>query len=511
MTGDDLPVLTTSGLTKSYGSFRVVKDIDLEIGTGEIVGLVGKNGAGKSTLIKLVTGAVSADAGIVRLAGVPLDLHSPAASRRRGIAVVHQELNLVPGLTLAENLGLGSGYPRRARILLHRGELNRRARQLLAEVDLPDIDPRTLVETLTPVQQRLVMIASALWHETKLLILDEPTASLSDTETRDLHRTVRRLRAAGTSVLFVSHRLDEVLDLTDRVVVMRDGALVAEAATVTLTKSDLVGLISGQAPTTGTTDRPPGATDPTIALAVNDLTGSFSTEPISLSVRAGEVLGIAGLVGAGRTELLRAIYGADRISSGTVEVSGAPVPRRSPRASLKSGLVLLTEDRRHQGLVTSFTVSANISLAALRRHRWLRHAPLPSRRSERSLAANSIRRLSIKTDGGRAPVMSLSGGNQQKVLLGRWLATEAKVILLDEPTVGIDVEAKTEIYQLIRRLSGTGLAVLVVSSEFAELEQLCHRVLVMAHGRVVSELTGVQVTETAMLQACFGSNAATTR
>lgn len=497
--------LVIRGLRKSYGPVLAVDDVDLDVGRGEIVGLVGKNGAGKSSLIKVVTGAAVADAGSVSLRGRRVAFHGPADARRQGLAFVHQELNLVPGSSVAENIVLGAGYPRRkGGWFVDWSQLHRHTAELMQSVDLTGVGPQTKIDELSAVQQRQVMIAAALWHRPSVLILDEPTASLSEREILQLHRIVRSLRDAGTGVLYVSHRLDEVLALTSRVVVMRDGSVHADELTSGITKARLVQLISGgseeEEKRHGRQPEPSSAT----VLEVDGVTTRRLTDPVSFSVRAGEVLGIGGLVGAGRSELLHAVYGSDPRVSGTVRLDGRVVPA-NPRASLHAGISLLTEDRRLAGLLTYTSVAENIGFARLGRLRRHGRIPSPSPQAERRLARSTIRELSIKTSRGDAPVLSLSGGNQQKVLLGRWLATRPRVLLLDEPTLGVDVESKAETYALIHRLADRGLAVIVVSSEFRELELLCDRSLVMREGAIVAELHGAEVTEAALLRACFGA------
>lgn len=503
-TPDDLPVLRARGLRKEYGPLVAVNDVDLTVRAGEVVGLVGKNGAGKSSLIKALTGAVEPDAGTLWIGGEEVVLRGPADARRRGVAVVHQELNLIEQATIAENLALGGGYPRRGR-LVRWGELHDRARRLMDAVDIGHVDPRTRVGELTPVQKRQVMIAAGLWHTPTVLILDEPTASLSEHEVVILHGIVRRLRDRGTAVLYVSHRLDEVIGLTDRVVVMRDGAVVEEERTGSLDKGRLVAMITGGAVPSRTRATSVGR-DEEVVLAVEGVSSPSVPRPVSFEVRAGEILGLAGLVGSGRTELLRAVYGADPRLTGRVLLRGTEV-RPSPRASLRAGIAFLSEDRLHSGLVTDFSISRNITFASLDRFRLSSALPLVSRGRERVTARRMAGELSVKAGSVDDPVMSLSGGNQQKVLLARWLTTDPQVLLLDEPTLGIDVEAKAEIYDLLRQLADRGFALVVVSSEFPELELLCSRALVMREGGLVGELTGDEVTEVNLLHHCFDSRA----
>jgi ABC-type sugar transport system ATPase subunit len=496
--------LNVRGLTKAYSGRMVVDGVDLTVGASEIVALVGKNGAGKSTVIRIVTGATSSDEGTVAIDGEIRHFTGPAAARRAGVSAMHQELNVASRMTVAENLGLGAGYPRRAGVLVDWGALDVKARALLDRVDLAGIDPRTPVGALSPVQQRLVMIAAALWHEARILILDEPTAALTEEEIVNLHKTVRSLSADGVGILYVSHRLNEVMSLAHRIVVMRDGRVVADVPAGAVTKSELVGMISGLAQNVERLVAPkPLPEDAPVALDVRDLRVKGSGAPVSLKVRAGEILGVGGLVGSGRTELLRGIYGADHGDGGAVVVDGRHVRRGSPRASIASGIVLLTEDRAGQGLFPSFSVRWNTTIASLNQVRFLRWLPVTSSPDETRSAHVLLQRLQVAAAGPGAQIDTLSGGNQQKVLVARWLATHASVLLLDEPTIGIDAHAKEEIYKLLHELAEQGLAIVVVSADLSELELLCHRVLVLHGGAVVQELQGSAVTEDAILRACF--------
>jgi ABC-type sugar transport system ATPase subunit len=422
---------------------------------------------------------------------------------------MHQELNLVPALSVAENLGLGAGYPRRGP-LINWGALRRRAKELLARVQLEDLDPRTPASELTPVEQRQVMIAAALWQEPRAFLLDEPTASLTDHEIVRLHEIIRDLRGQGVGVIYVSHRLEEVLDLADRIVVMRGGAVVAEVAHGEVDKRGLVELISGSAHIEAAAERTRSIpADAGEALRVVGVRRAGRDLGADLTVRFGEIVGVAGLAGSGRSSLLRAIYGADHLGAGTISIAGEEIRRPTPRRSIAHGMVMLTEDRRKQGLLTGFSVTKNVTLPVLEQCRRLGRLPSPSPRREQRLAAKYIERLSIKTPSGAAPVMTLSGGNQQKVLMARWLAVNARVFLLDEPTIGIDVEAKEELYSLIRELADSGAAILIVCSDFAELAAVCDRVYVLStEGRVVGELRNGEVTDGRIVQMCFGEDAA---
>lgn len=500
-----LPVLELRGVRKAYGDFVAVDDFSAALLPGQITGLVGKNGAGKSTVIKMATGAVRPDAGRVLVHGEEVVFRGPHAARRAGIAVVHQELNLVPGLAIAEQVSLGFTPPRVAGLVIDRRVLRERAREHLDRFGLGHVDPRDAVDVLTPVQKRLLMIAASQWEASDLLILDEPTAALTATEVELVHGLIHEVSANGTAVVLVTHRLDEVMTLCDRVVVMRDGALIGDRSAGAFDKAGLVADISGDVRVPETvTDRTPAPRSAPVALSVRELHVANGAGPVSFEVREGEILGLAGLVGAGRTEILRAVYGADRRRGGQVEVAGQPVPVGSPRGALRRGLVLLTEDRRHEGLIPGETSSTNITLASLRRHRRLPAIPLVSRARERRVSAQAFQELGVHAAGTEQDVMLLSGGNQQKVLMARWMQVAAKALMVDEPTIGVDVAAKAEIEAQLVRLAEAGLGVVVVSSEFGQLEDICDRVLVIAEGAAVQELVGPQVTEAAMLEACYG-------
>ncbi len=514
----EAPFLTTHGLCKAYPGVVALRDVDFEVSAGEVIALVGKNGAGKSTLIKSLAGAVQPDSGEIRLDGEPVSFSSPTAANAHGLAFVHQELADVPTLTVAENVLLGNGLPRR---ILGRfvdwKQAARQAREALADLD-PTIDPQATVASLSVAQRRLVMIAQALQHKARLLVLDEPTAALSISEIEHLHGVVRKLAGQGVAVVYVSHRLGEVFDLTDRTVVMRDGAIVANKPTTEFDRTSLIAEISGhdveEIPEGPQGDLQPAAIGEEesahvhgeygpVVLEAKGLTRTGVVEDASFSVRAGEILGIAGLVGSGRTELLRLLIGADKRTAGEVYVKGEQVPMRSPKEAAGHGIVLLPEDRRGQGLIMNFTVRENITITHLDEFRRVPALPNPSIPKEQAAAREAGRRLAIKTASVEVPVGTLSGGNQQKVVLGKWLGPGADVFIFDEPTAGIDVDGRDDTYERLRELAAEGKAVIVVSSDFSELPGLCDRVLVMADGRLTDEIEGDEVTERALVTACF--------
>jgi ABC-type sugar transport system ATPase subunit len=500
------PVLRARGLQKRYPGAVAVADVDFEVHPGEVVGLVGKNGAGKSTLIKILAGAEKPDAGTIEVAGRPLpDHYGPHVAHQLGLAFMHQELANVGALSAAENVALGGSFPRRLGFLVGWRALHRAVRDVLAELDAT-IDPRRRADELSSVQQRIVMIARALYHDARLLVLDEPSASLTAEEIRHLHEVLGKLRDDGRSVVYVSHRLPEIFDVTDRVVVMRDARVVLERATAELDRSTLVAAIVGDETEIGVAGRRrrrSGAPDERVLLGVRELTVPGKVEGVSLDLRAGEILGLGGLIGSGRTEFVRGVYGADRTFAGEIEVEGRPVRVRSPRDAIANGIALLPEDRRHQGLVMPFNVRANVTLASLEQHR-LGPLPVPSRASEARAAGTMVRRLQITTPGVEQPVELLSGGNQQKVVLAKWLQQPVDVFLFDEATQGVDVHAKEEIFSLMEELADRGKGVIFVASDFSELVAVCDRVVVLHEGRVSGELEGDAITEQAIAQLSYG-------
>jgi ABC-type sugar transport system ATPase subunit len=496
------PFLVGKKLTKVYPGVRALHDVDGAIMPGVVLGLVGKNGAGKSTLLKVFAGAVQPDEGQIFIDGEEVTLNSPHDATKRGLAFVHQELTDVPNLSVAENIELGLGYPKRAGLFVNQRALRRKTREVLARLEV-NIDPATPAGALSLADRRLVMIARGLAADARLLVLDEPSASLTEDEIKHLHAVVRSLKSAGVAIIYVSHRLDEILELTDFVGVMRDGELVYNARTRDVTMTKLIEEI------TGSLDAAPERRDPRRVespgdevLRVDGLTTSDGVIDASFTLRKGDLLGIAGLVGAGRTELVRAIFGADRSVSGTVDVHGSQATIRTPRDGLRAGIVLLPEDRRQQGTVQSFSVRKNVTLPALKRYRR-GPFPLPRVKAERKGTRELIDRLNIKVANVEHPVRYLSGGNQQKVVLAKWLESGADVFIFDEPTHGIDVEGKEEVYNLMEQLAERGKGVIFISSEFSELVGACNRVVVMREGRIVGELEGEAITDAALVERCY--------
>jgi ribose transport system ATP-binding protein len=475
------PILSLASVGKRFPSVTALSGVSFEIARGETHILLGENGAGKSTLINLLAGLFRPDEGEITFDGVPYRPGTPTDAFRAGIRVVHQELSMLSNLTVAENL-LFEDLPRRYGLVDFRA-MNRRAAELLDEVGL-DILPATLVSRLGVAQMQLVEIAKALRHDSKLLILDEPTATLTAREVDRLFEILDRLKAKQVTVLYISHRLQEIHEIGDRVTVLRDGRHVTTRELAGLTIPDLVHLMVGRELEEQNAFRDDVISSGEV-LRVRDLQLSAEGPQISFSVRHGEIVGIAGLVGSGRTEAVRALFGADPKTAGAIEVEGIPVNIASPRDAVRCGLGLVTEDRKQQGLLLGMSCAQNITitdLSKVSRHGVLRPGV------EREAAARLARDLRIKTATVHQAVGTCSGGNQQKVVIAKWLYHGTKVLICDEPTRGIDVGAKAEIYDLMWGLAAQGKGILVVSSDLPELLAICHRILVFAKGRIAGEV-----------------------
>jgi ABC-type sugar transport system ATPase subunit len=496
------PVVSVRGLFKSYPGVVALAGVDMDIRAGEILGLVGKNGAGKSSVIKILAGVERADAGEILVGGQPLPGHyGPHVAHRLGLAFVHQELGNFPSLTVADNVALGADMPRRAGMFVDKRLLRRRVAAVLDDLE-SSIDPDAHVAELTNVEQRLVMIARGLYHSARVLVLDEPTAALTIEEIDHLHAVVRKLRERGHSAVYVSHRLDEIVSLTDRVVVMQDGRVTLDRPTEAVTEAALVTAIAGESAAVEAPPVPRSARASMPVLRVRGLARPPVVRDVGFDVYDGEIVGLVRLVGSGRTEVARMIFGADRPAAGTIEVDGRPVRLRTPVDAVRHGIALLPEDRRHEGLVLDFSVRENITLGSLREHS-ARLSPFPRRASERIVVRAIVERLAIETPGIEQHVRRLSGGNQQKVVLAKWLQRAGRLLIFDEPTQGVDVGAKEEIFTLIREVAHGGRAVIVISSDFAECVTLCTRVVALREGVVSGELEEEAITEEAMVRLAY--------
>jgi ABC-type sugar transport system ATPase subunit len=491
------PILTAERMHKRYGGVHALRGASLEIFPGEVHTLVGENGSGKSTLLKLLSGQVQPDAGSITFAGAATSFRDPADALHKGIATVTQETTLAPDLSIAENVFLGHRMARRAGLIDWKRTLTL-AEAALARLSL-DLDPSLPARRLRPDQQQMVEIARALSFDARVLILDEPTSSLTDDEVEALFGIVRKLGVEGVATIFVSHRLGEVFEIADRVTVLRDGHAVGSGPASEFDERRLVELMIGHA--ADETELQQSRDDHgESVLTVDGLTRPREFADVSLSVAPGEIVGLAGLVGAGRSELLETLFGL-RSARGSVRVAGREVSYRHPRQAIRDGVAFVPADRKQQGLVLDMSVSENLMMASTARLLRLRY-PNPAR--EGAAVQETIQQLRIRTHSPGAPVSTLSGGNQQKVVLGKWLMTSPRVLMLDEPTRGVDVGAKAEIYRLLLGAARRGIGILVSSSENPELLTLCDRILVMYRGRVAASLSRSEATEARIAQVAGG-------
>ena len=490
------PILTLSGVGKRFPGVVALRGVSLDVARGEGHVLLGENGAGKSTLINLLGGVYRVDEGEIMFDGEPYRPRSPTDAFRAGIRVVHQELSMLMQMTVAENL-MFERLPQR-RGLVNYPETNRRAAELLEEVGL-DVQPTTQVSRLGVAQMQLIEIAKTLVFDSKLLILDEPTATLTSKEVDRLFDILRRLKARGVTMVYISHRLQEIGEVGDRVTVLRDGQLVATRPLAGLTIPEIVHMMVGRSVTDARAFRADVAVSGE-ALRVTGLKRNALSPEVSFSVGKGEIVGVAGLVGSGRTETARAIFGADSKIAGEITVEGERVEIQSPRDAVRSGLCLMTEDRKGQGLLLGMSCAENITitdLAKISRHGLLH------RDEERAAATGLVADLRIKTPSIDQIVRNFSGGNQQKVVIAKWLFRGSKVLLCDEPTRGIDVGAREEIYELLWTLAAQGRGVLFISSDLPELIAICHRILVFANGRVVGEVARAEFDQHRILSMAY--------
>ena len=484
------------GMSKRFGATQALDDVSFDLAAGEVHALVGENGAGKSTLVKILAGVHRPDSGSMALDGSVITLDGPADARTKGIAVVHQEPRLFPDLSVAENVFLGHA-PLGRFGAIDWTRMRRATEAVFAELDVR-LDPSAPVRGLSIADQQLIEIAKSLSLESRVLVLDEPTASLSLHEAERLFTIVRSLRDRGVAVLFVSHRLDEVFKLCDRATVLRDGKHVITAPTPELTPADLIRHMVGRAVSLFPKAE---ATVGDVLLEVDGLCRGTTFRDISFEVRAGEIVGFAGLVGAGRTEVARVLFGVDRRDAGRVRLDGAEVSFRSPSEAMHAGLAYLPEDRHQDGLILDFSIASNVSLPILRRlfPRLLTHSSV-----ERGLAQGYADQLGVRMTGVDQLVSALSGGNQQRVVLAKWLATKPRVLILDEPTRGIDIGAKVEVHRIISDLATSGLGIVMISSDLPEVLAMSDRILVFHEGRISAEIARADADEERVMVAATG-------
>ena len=497
-------LLNVSGITKKYGETLVLRDGTLSVRAGEIHALLGGNGAGKSTLVRIIAGLVPPSSGEMTVAGQAYSPRSKRDAEATGIEIVQQEFNLISTLFVAENLLL-TRLPSRGGIIRQR-ELHRHAREALDRLDLKDIPTDAIVESLGVGQQQMIEIAAALYRKCRLLILDEPTAALSAAEAKSLFTWLDRLRSDGVGIIYISHRLDEVSQISDRISFLRDGKMIGTYETDRLTTDEMVELMTGDHPhalaDNAMTQQASGAAQSSPALTVDRISGGM-VKDVSFEVRRGERLGIAGLVGSGRTELLRLIFGADIATSGAVLVGNEEQPRRfrHPHDAVAAGIAMVTEDRKKNGLLLSQSIRVNTTLAALKQR--FSQTGLIRFSAENAATDQFCQSMEIRCTDGEQPTGTLSGGNQQKVVISRWLNTDASVFLFDEPTRGIDVPARRRIYRLIDSLAAEGKGIVIVSSDLEELLETCDRIAVMSNGKLVRTFERAEMSHESIMQAAF--------
>ncbi len=483
------------GINKSFPGVHALNNARFELLPGEIHALVGENGAGKSTLMKILSGIYSKDDGRIIYKGKEVNITRPREAQDLGISMIHQELNLMQHLTVAQNIFIGR-EPRTARFMLDERAMNAKAQDLIKTMNL-DLDPRAKVADLTVAKQQMVEIAKALSFNSDVLIMDEPTAPLTDVEIEDLFRLIRDLRTKGVGVVHISHRLEELKQISDRVTVMRDGQYVNTVPTATTSIDQIISMMVGRTIYEATPEIPANPSQE-VVLEVKHLNRGRTIKDVSFQLKKGEILGFAGLVGAGRTEVGRAIFGADRLDSGEIYVKGQRVEIHSPGDAVRHGISYLSEDRKRYGAVLGMSVEDNVVMATL--GRYLLGRTVVNTAQTHVSANRAVQALAIKTPGLAQKVRNLSGGNQQKVIIGKWLDANTDILIFDEPTRGIDVGAKSEIYKLLNNLVQQGKSIIMISSELPEILRMSHRIVVMCEGRITGELSASEATQESIMR-----------
>ena len=482
-------ILTMKGIDKSFPGVHALDHVDLEVRKGEVHALMGENGAGKSTLMKVLTGIYKKDSGTITYEGKEVEFHNTREAQDAGVVIVHQELNMLGHLTVAQNIFIGREFKKGIRI--DDKKMNEEARKLFDRMHI-DIDPKETMSNLTVGKQQMCEIAKAISHEAKVIIFDEPSAALTEAEIEELFKIIRDLRDQGLGIIYISHRMDEIKVITDRVTVMRDGAYVGTLITKDCTKDDIINMMVGRViyedPKTKNMT-PPGAP---VVLKVDHLNAGKMVQDVSFELHKGEVLGFSGLMGAGRTETMRALFGADPIDSGDIYVNGEKVTIKSPQDAVKHGIGYLSEDRKRFGIVVQKSVAENTTMADLDE---FSNGPFINKKKEKEIAEKFVKELDTKTPGVDQLVVNLSGGNQQKVVIAKWLTRNCDILIFDEPTRGIDVGAKNEIYKLMNQLAAEGKAIIMVSSEMTEILRMSDRIVVMCEGKKTGELDISEATQ----------------
>ena len=490
------PIVEIRNLNKSFPGVRALIDARFDLVAGEVHALMGENGAGKSTLMKVLAGVYQKDGGTIKINGQEVEISGPRAAQALGVGIIHQELNLMSHMSVANNIFIGR-EPRNRFGVVDKQKMNKETQAILDRLHLK-LDPETLVSELTVAKQQMVEIAKALsFHGTRVLIMDEPTAALNNVEIDDLFKIIRQLKEHGVGMVYISHKMDELKRISDRVTVMRDGQYIGTVPTAETSMDTIIGMMVGRQLFDG--DGPtPAPQNAEVVLEVKNLNRGRVIKNVSFQVRKGEILGFAGLMGAGRTEVARAIFGADKIDSGEIIVHGQTASIKTPTDAVKHGIGYLSEDRKHFGLATGMDVEANIVLTTMKR--FLSANFFLKQKAIRETALHFVKQLDIKTPNVSQKVAFLSGGNQQKVVIAKWLVRDCEVLFFDEPTRGIDVGAKSEIYKLLNTLAEQGRAIVMISSELPEVLRLSHRILVMCEGRITGELKAGEATQENIMQ-----------
>jgi len=493
-------MIEITGIDKAFSGNVVLKDVQFSLADGEIHALMGENGAGKSTLMKILTGIYERDAGIVKVDGQEVHFKSPKEAEAMGIAVIHQELNILPDLTVAENLFLGNEQTIGKSGILKTKEMNKEASRILSQLGL-DVDVKTPAGQLSVGKQQIIEIAKAIETHAKVIIMDEPTAALTDREIKTLFKTIRKLQSQGVSFVYISHRMEEIFAICDRITILRDGQYIGVRVIKETTFDEIVKMMVGRE----LGDRFPerSAKIGNIKLEVKGLTRNGYCEDINFQLRKGEVLGIAGLMGAGRTEVVQTLFGYRKMNKGEIFIDGKKVRISNPILAKKHGIGYVTEDRKTEGLVVDFSIKENIMLTNLDKASRL---GIIDRKKETSFVDKLIKKLGVRTSGAAQTAKSLSGGNQQKVVIAKWLGDEPKILILDEPTRGVDIGAKKEIYQIINDLAEQGVAILMISSELPEIIGMADRVLVMHEGKITGEVTKEEMTQEKIMYYATGGD-----
>jgi ribose transport system ATP-binding protein len=489
------PLIALRNVSKRFPGVLALDNCQFELAAGEVHALMGENGAGKSTLMKILSGVYQRDSGDILLDGKPVEIGEPRQAQALGIGIIHQELNLMNHLSAAQNIFIGREPRKGFGLIIDEDQLNRQAAAIFARMRL-DMDPRTPVGELTVARQQMVEIAKALSFDSRVLIMDEPTAALNNAEIAELFRIIRDLQAQGVGIVYISHKMDELRQIADRVSVMRDGKYIATVPMQDTSMDTIISMMVGRA-LDGEQRTPPDTSRNEVVLEVRGLNRGRAIRDVSFQLRRGEILGFAGLMGAGRTEVARAIFGADPLDSGEIFIHGGKAMIRQPADAVAHGIGYLSEDRKHFGLAVGMDVQANIALSSMGR---FTRAGFMDQRAMREVAQAYVRQLAIKTPSVEQQARLLSGGNQQKIVIAKWLLRDCDILFFDEPTRGIDIGAKSEIYKLLDALAEQGKAIVMISSELPEVLRMSHRILVMCEGRVTGELARADATQENIMQ-----------